>query len=113
MIRLADADVLPFDFTRLADTVKGYVDDVQALLKSRQDEVGERNRQIEEGVFAATNDPRRPLVAPAVEPVPPALNFAPLENASAALTAAAERLREGPAPAPPRSSQGTSPPFAR
>ena len=95
VIRLADADVLPFDFTRLADTVKGYVDEVQALLKRRQDEVRERNRQIEDGVFAATRDPRRPLVAPAVEPVPPALNFAPLENASAALTAAAGALPEG------------------
>jgi len=94
VIRLADAEVLPFDFTSLAETVKGYVEDVQALLKRRQDEARERNRQIEDGVFAATNDPRRPLVAPAVETVPPALNFAPLENASAALTVAAERYRK-------------------
>jgi N-acetylated-alpha-linked acidic dipeptidase len=94
VIRLADADVLPFDFTRLADTVKRYVDDVQALLKRRQDEVRERNRQIEDGVFVATRDPRRPLVAPVAEVVPPALNFAPLENASTALTAAAERYRK-------------------
>jgi len=94
VIRLADADLLPFDFTSLADTVKKYVDDVEALLKGRQDEVRESNRQIEEGVFAATRDPRRPTVAPAAEPVPPALNFAPLENASAALTAAAEGYRK-------------------
>ena len=94
VIRLADADLLPFDFARLADTVKGYVDEVQALLKRRQDEVRERNRQIEDGVFAATRDPRRPLVTPAVEPMPPALNFAPLENASAALTAAAARYQK-------------------
>jgi len=94
VIRLADADLLPFDFTRLADTVKGYVGEVQALLKKRQDEVRERNRQIEDGVFAATRDPRRPLVAPAVELMPPALNFAPLENASTALTAAAARYQK-------------------
>jgi N-acetylated-alpha-linked acidic dipeptidase len=94
VIRLADADVLPFDFTRLAETVKEYVDDVQALLKRRQDEVRERNRQIEDGVFAATRDPRRPLAAPVVEVVPPALNFAPLENASTALTAAAARYKK-------------------
>ena len=94
VIRLADADLLPFDFAALAETVKGYVDDVQALLKSRQDEVRERNRQIEDGVFAATRDPRRPLAAPVAELVPPALNFAPLENASAALTAAAEGYKK-------------------
>jgi len=101
VVRLADADVLPFDFTRLAETVKRYVDDVQALLKRRQDEVRERNQDIDDGVFAAMRDPRRPLVAPAVEVVPPALNFAPLENASAALTAAAARYQKAVAAAAP------------
>jgi N-acetylated-alpha-linked acidic dipeptidase len=104
VIRLADAEILPFDFTRLAETAKNYVEDVQALLKRRQDEVRERNRQIEDGVFAATNDPRRPLVAPALEPAPPALNFAPLENAAAALTAAAGRYQKALASASPRLS---------
>ncbi len=102
VIRLADADVLPFEFTRLADTVKGYVDDLQALLKRRQDEVQERNSQIEDGVFAAIRDPKRPLIAPEVEAVPPALNFAPLENASTALTAAAERYKKALAAASSR-----------
>ena len=108
VIRLADADVLPFDFTRLADTVKEYVDDVQALLKRRQDEVREHNRQIEDGVFAATRDPRRPLVAPVAEVVPPALNFAPLENASAALTMAAGRYKRALTSASPRLAGNTA-----
>ena len=102
VIRLADADLLPFDFTPLAQTAKEYVADVQALLKRRQEEVREQNRQIEEGVFAATNDPRRPLIPPAVEAVPPALNFAPLENASSALAAAAGRYRKVMESAAPR-----------
>jgi N-acetylated-alpha-linked acidic dipeptidase len=91
VIRLADADLLPFEFTDLADTVAGYVDDVQALLARRQDEVRERNRQVKDGVFAAVNDPRRPTVTPDLEPEPPALNFAPLVNASRALRTAADR----------------------
>ena len=36
-------------------------------------------------------DPRRPQVAPPREVVPPAINFAPLENAITRLTAAAAR----------------------
>ena len=51
VIRLADADVMPFQFTHLADTAQTYVRELQALLKERQDEVRERNRQIEDGVF--------------------------------------------------------------
>jgi len=53
----------------------------------------ERNRQIDEGVFTAINDPRRPLQAPKKETVAPALNFAPLENAAETLTQAAARYR--------------------
>jgi N-acetylated-alpha-linked acidic dipeptidase len=94
VIRLAEADVLPFQFTHLADTAQTYVRELQALLKERQDEVRERNRQIDEGVFAAVADRRRPVKAPVVEEVPPALNFAPLENAASALTRAADRYRK-------------------
>ena len=86
--------MLPFEFTNVADTVRTYIKDVQTLLKTRQDEVREQNLRITDGVFAAINDPRRPLVAPKPETVPPALNFAPLENAAAALTDAAARYKK-------------------
>lgn len=85
VLRLAGADVLPFEFTALADTVKTYADELKALLKSRQDEIAERNLQLDEGVFDATRDPREPQVAPARKDVPPHLNFAPLDNAVGAL----------------------------
>ena len=94
VIRLADADRLPFDFTGLADTVALYVKELQELLKTARDDARERNRQLDEGVFAAVNDPRRPMRAPERAIVPPALNFAPLENASTALAASAERYRK-------------------
>ncbi len=91
VLRLADAEVLPLEFTALADTVQKYLKDLKAQLKKKQDEIGERNRQLEEGVFAATFDSRRPTVAPKRELVPPHLNFAPLENAAEALAQAADR----------------------
>jgi N-acetylated-alpha-linked acidic dipeptidase len=94
VLRLADADLLPFEFTSLAETVQTYVADVQSLLKRRQDEVKERNRNIEEGIFAALADPRRPVQAPKIEPPVPAINFAPLENAVSALARAAERYKK-------------------
>ena len=94
VIRTADADLLPFQFTHLADTAQTYVRELQALLKDQQDSVRERNRQIEEGVFQAVSDPRRPEIVPPVEAVPPALNFAPLENAANGLTRAAERYHK-------------------
>src|SRR5438105_4706740 len=91
VMRLADAELLPYDFTRLAETVGRYAREVQKLLNDKQDSVREQNRQIDEGVFTATNDPREPLVPPKREEIPPYLNFAPLDNAVDALTRAAER----------------------
>jgi N-acetylated-alpha-linked acidic dipeptidase len=99
VVRLADADLLPFEFTSLADTVRGYVTDLQNLLKQRQDETRDRNRQIEDGVFTAINDPRHPRPVPVVEAIPPALNFAPLENASTALAEAGARYQRAAAAA--------------
>src|SRR5207253_2145222 len=99
---LADADLLPFDFTALADTVQMYVKELGTLLKDRQDAVKERNRRIEDGVFAAVDDPRRPKQPPALEQVPPAINFAPLENAANALTRAADRYRKAVEAARPK-----------
>jgi N-acetylated-alpha-linked acidic dipeptidase len=93
VIRFADAEVLPFQFTNLADTVQTYVTELQSLLRDRQAETRENNRQIEEGVFTALADTRRPRQQPVVESVPPSINFAPLENAAAQLTQAAERYR--------------------
>ena len=93
VIRLADADLLPYDFTGFADTIHVYLDELQNLLKAKQDEVVERNQEIEEGVFTATADPKKTFVSPPMEEVPPHLNFAPLQNASAALTRSAERYQ--------------------
>jgi N-acetylated-alpha-linked acidic dipeptidase len=91
VIRLADADVLPYDFTALADTVQMYTRELQDLLKKRQNDLRERNREIADGVFRITNDPRRPQAGPKAEALPPALNFAPLVNAAEALTESARK----------------------
>ncbi|HKI11774.1 MAG TPA: M28 family metallopeptidase [Candidatus Acidoferrum sp.] len=94
VMRLADADVLPFEFTDFAETMQTYVKQLKNLVKEKQEEIGERNRQIEEGVFQAVNDPRRPTVAPKMESVPPFLNFAPLDNAVTELAKSAEAYKK-------------------
>jgi N-acetylated-alpha-linked acidic dipeptidase len=90
VLRMADAELLPYNFANTADTVATYVDEVQKLLKTEQDDIAEKNKEIDEGVFEATSDPKNPIAAPKREEMPPFLNFAPLENGSAALTASAK-----------------------
>jgi N-acetylated-alpha-linked acidic dipeptidase len=91
VMRLADDDVLPFQFTDFAETVNKYVDELQKLLKSKQEEIEERNKEIDEGVFAAITDPWVKSVPPKKEEVPPYLNFAPLLNSADKLTHSAAR----------------------
>jgi len=91
IMRLADADVLPYDYTDLAETIHTYIDQLEKLASGEQDKAKERNLELEEGTFAATNDPRNPTVAPPAIPLPPHISFAPLQNAADSLTRAAER----------------------
>lgn len=79
IMRVAGAELLPFAFTNLAETAAGYAGELQKLRDLRAETIAERARQLDEGVFAATNDPRRPAAPPRREV--PALNFAPLVNA--------------------------------
>jgi N-acetylated-alpha-linked acidic dipeptidase len=90
IMRMADADVLSFQFTDLADTVHLYDTQLKTLLTEKRDEVKERNQEISDGVYKALYDPKKKMVPPPVEAVPPYLNFAPLDQASDDLTEAAK-----------------------
>jgi len=107
VMRLADADLLPFEFLDLADTVQLYLKELKDLAKKSQDDIRERNREIEERVFQATDDPKRPLVPPKVEAVPPYLDFAPLENAVDALNRSAKEYHQA---ADPMNAKGRAAP---
>jgi N-acetylated-alpha-linked acidic dipeptidase len=86
MMRMADADLLPFQFTNFADDVKMYVREVEKFAGQQRDEIQERNQKIQEGLYEATADPRETWVTPKKEDMPPHLNFAPLDNAVEDLT---------------------------
>jgi N-acetylated-alpha-linked acidic dipeptidase len=94
VIRLADAELLPYDFSDFTDTMRRYVSDLQKLLSTERDTIRERNKEIEEGVFTATADPTKTYVPPKSEPEPPHLNFAPLENAIDRLAASSDRYQK-------------------
>lgn len=90
VIRLADAGLLPFQFGDFSDTVRTYIDDLKKLDAEQRARIEEQNREIDEGVFTAAADPRKISIPPPKAPVPPHLNFAPLENGIDALTRSAQ-----------------------
>ena len=94
VMRLADADLLPFEFTDFADTIHLYLKELKKLADEEREKAIERDKELDEGLFSATSDPRRPTIAPPREDVPPHINFAPLDNAADALTTAAQHYHD-------------------
>jgi N-acetylated-alpha-linked acidic dipeptidase len=92
VMRLAGADLLPFEFVDLSEAVSRYVGEIKKHLDRDRARAEEHNRELEEGVFRAVEDPRRPTIIPKAEPVPPELDFAPLERACSALDGAARQF---------------------
>ena len=91
MMRLAGADLIPVDYSPQAEAIAKYEAELEKLLKDKQDEFTERNLELQEGVFTATADPRKPSVPPPAETVPPYMNFSPMKNAIELLKKSSER----------------------
>ena len=91
IMRLADADVLPYDYEPQAAAIGDYESELEKILKSAQEDIAERNTEIQEGVFTAAADPKKTYVPPPVQTVPDYMNFAPMKNAITQLKEASEQ----------------------
>ena len=111
IMRLADADFAPLDYAPQADAISKYQTELEKLLKDKQDEFTERNLEIREGVFNATVDPRRPLLPPPAESVPPFMNFAPMKNSIDSLKKSADRYSHALASYEAKGSPALAPQF--
>ncbi len=91
IMRLADAELIPVDYSPQAEAVGKYAAELEKLIKDKQDEAKELDAELQEGMFKATLDPHRPTIAPPPEPIPPFIDFAPLKNAIVLLKKSADR----------------------
>jgi len=89
VLRLADADILPFDFSALADAVARYVGELEKLAGERREAAQELDVEIDEGLHDAVSDPKAPLVPPKRKTPVPFFDLSPLQNASDDLKRAA------------------------
>ena len=94
VMRMADAEMIPVSFGDMADAIAHYTRELHEMVGNYQSTAKETNLQIDEGVFQAISDPEQPTSAPKREDVPPFLNFAPLDNGSAAFTTAATHFEK-------------------
>ncbi len=94
VMRVADADVLPYDFSNLAETIGGYSTELKSLVKQLQRESAVRQRNIAMGVYTLAADPQHPMTLPGPLASPPDMDFSQLDGAIAALKTAADKFNK-------------------
>lgn len=101
-LRMANAELLPFEFKHLSKTLDGYLDEVMKLAEALRDKTKKENRLIQEGLYRLAADPSKPFVVPGPRDDVPFFNFAPIQNALEAL----KKLSENYANAVRKASPG-------
>jgi len=85
VLRFANSDVLPFDFSNFSNTVQMYATEVKRELEAVRTKAEDHNKLINENRFQLAADPKKAFVKPETMKVAPYMNFAPLENALSTL----------------------------
>jgi N-acetylated-alpha-linked acidic dipeptidase len=94
MLRLADADALPFDFNSFYKTLADYATEVKALAESQRTETETENRLISDNLYAEAKDPKKTYEIPAQKQPVPYLNFSDLDNSLMQLKSLAETYQK-------------------
>ncbi len=97
VLRLADADVLPFEFSDFSETIKGYGDELTKLVDDMRTKTVELNQKLKERSLFLAADPHEKYVEPNMQDEVPFLNFAPLENALTMVDQSARKFADAKA----------------
>jgi N-acetylated-alpha-linked acidic dipeptidase len=92
VLRLADADILQFDFNDFSETVSKYGNEVAKLVDDMRDQTEELNQKLRERSLSLAADPHEPFVEPKRQDAVPYINFAPVQNALATVGQSAKNF---------------------
>jgi len=92
MMRMANADVLPFDANSFYATLADYVAELKALLDNTRAETEQENQLIRDKLYDLSKDPTKIYAAPKIKDVVPYLSFSSIENAMLQLRNSADEM---------------------
>ena len=92
VMRLSEADLLPFAFERSAERIGSYVKEIEELVETLKTETTEHNRRVADGTFTLAANPAERFVPPAKKDDVPEIELKPLRNAVERLRVAARRF---------------------
>ncbi|MCJ8210564.1 M28 family peptidase [Mucilaginibacter sp. RS28] len=91
-LRMADADVLPFDFRSLYSTLDRYSKELTDLSNQMRESTAIENQLIKSNRFAQAYDPQDKLPQPEAKSEVPNIDFAPLKAALDSLKKSTDKL---------------------
>ncbi len=92
VLRMADAEVLPFDFRNLSTTIDKYSKEVSDLVDKMRENTEVENQLIKANDFAIAADPTKQEAAPVAKAEVPKLDFTALKAALDTLKKSATQL---------------------
>jgi len=92
VLRMADADVLPFDFRSLYETIARYTKELENNVKEMREATILDNRLINDGDYKLADDPAKNLKTPPLKSEVPVIDFSPLKTALDSLKHSADHL---------------------
>ncbi|HKI87676.1 MAG TPA: transferrin receptor-like dimerization domain-containing protein [Draconibacterium sp.] len=93
VLRMAEADIVPFDFTHLYKTVEGYSKELVELLDKSRENTAFENKMILSGTYKSGEDPTKGYKIPEIKQEVPYLDFSPLQNAVQQLEGSVDSLQ--------------------
>jgi N-acetylated-alpha-linked acidic dipeptidase len=89
ILRTADADIIPLEFSNFAARVGEEVGELKRLLATERERSATLDRLLVQKAFALAADPTKPWGAPQAEEPVPSMDFAPLDAAVSRLRSSA------------------------
>jgi N-acetylated-alpha-linked acidic dipeptidase len=93
-LRLSEADALPFDFTALHKTVKGYIAELMNSVDQMREKAKVENELVNTKAYAVAADPTEGLKLPTTVEDVPYVDFASILNALTRLEKSAEQVEQ-------------------
>ena len=94
VLRLSEADALPFDFTALHKTIKGYITELVSNVDALREKAQVENDLIKNNAYTIAADPTTKLATPTLLTEVPFVDFSSLLNALATLEKSAQKLEK-------------------
>ncbi|MCX2480305.1 M28 family peptidase [Pedobacter sp. MC2016-15] len=94
VLRLADAEVLPFDFVNLSGVISQYETEIKQLADQMREKYSTDNQLIASNIYQLAADPKEKFTAPVKNPEVPAFDFSAFDQALSRLKISAVKLNE-------------------